>query len=134
MASTGGVKGSVTNNSVSYQATTAIDAGYIVKQNTTTDNYVSKAAAATDKLFGVTISSASAADNPITIRTDGFARVIAGNIAGIARGNYVTSDAAGKALATSTATHIVIGIAEETFAQNEYGQIKLIKPVRYDSL
>ena len=133
MASTGGVKGSSTNNNVSYTALAAIDAGYIVIQDTSDADQVEVAGAGTDKLFGVTVSDASDAGYPVTVRTDGYVRVLAGT-GGFARGEYVTSDATGTGVDTTNAADIVIGIAEESPAAGEYGMVKLINPVRYDSL
>lgn len=133
MASTGSVFASTTNNDVSMKAKTAISKGYIVIQDTSDEQQVELASAATDKIYGVAVADAASAGRLLDVRTSGYAKILGGT-GGFARGEYVTADATGTGVDTATAGDIVIGLAEETAAAGEYGMVKLIDPVRYDGL
>lgn len=77
---------------------------YIVKQHT--DGTVILAAAGTDKLLGV-LQNKPAVGAAALVRFLGTAKVIAGGT--ISVGAWVTSDSAGKAVATTTDKDVVLG-------------------------
>lgn len=78
---------------------------YIVKQHT--DGTVILAAAGTDKILGV-LRNKPAVGASALVQFGGTARVIAGGT--ISVGAWVTSDSAGKAVATTTANDVVLGM------------------------
>lgn len=77
---------------------------YIVKQHT--DGTAILAAAGTDKLLGV-LQNAPAVGGAAVVRFLGTTKVIAGGTIGV--GAWVTSDSAGKAVATTTDKNVVLG-------------------------
>jgi len=77
---------------------------YIVKQHT--DGTMILAAAATDKIVGVLMNK-PAVGAAANVQIGGTAKVIAGGT--IAVGAWVTSDSAGKAVATTTDKDVVLG-------------------------
>ncbi len=95
-----------------YIAETAVGANLIVKPGST-DDYVVQAAAATDKLMGVSGNIAGDAAGRVDIIKEGIADVIAGGT--ITRGDPITSDANGKAVVAAPAAGAnarLIGFAE----------------------
>jgi hypothetical protein len=68
-------------------------------------------AAATDKLIGVSDSIGGATGDTIDVILDGIALVKAGGT--VAMGDLITSDGTGQAIATTTASNRVIGVAME---------------------
>lgn len=77
---------------------------YIVKQHT--DGTMILAAAGTDKIVGV-LQNKPAVGSPALVRFGGTTKVIAGGA--INPGAWVTSDNAGKAVATTTDKDVVLG-------------------------
>lgn len=77
---------------------------YFVKQHT--DGTLIIAAAATDKIVGV-LQNKPAVGAAAVVRFGGTTKVIAGGT--ITVGAWVTSDASGKAVATTTAGDVVMG-------------------------
>lgn len=97
-------------------------------------NTVEQATANTDKTFGITLGEAAAAGDSIAVKKGGFAlaRVGAGNWT---KGAYLTPTTDGKLIVSSTAAHIIVGIAMEAATADELGEIQLFPfPVRYDGL
>ena len=79
-----------------------------------TSGKVALAAAGTDKILGVLNNYPSAANQAATVQITGTAKVVAsGAISALA---YVTSDSAGKAVATTSSGDTVRGIALEAAA------------------
>ena len=102
-----------------YIAETAIGANLIVKFGST-DDYAVLAAASTDKLMGVSGNVAGGAGERVDIIKSGIADVVAGGT--FARGDLLTSDAAGKAIvaAPGAGTNArIIGIAEASAVLND---------------
>lgn len=77
---------------------------YIVKQHT--DGTMILAAAGTDKLVGV-LQNAPAVGQAALVRFLGTTKVVAGGT--ISVGAWVTADSAGKAVATTSASDVVLG-------------------------
>lgn len=85
---------------------------YIVKLDTATQGGVLLAAAASDQIIGVLqnkpgTGSISGVNHAAVVRILGISKVIAGGT--VAVGDWLTSDANGKAVATTTAGDYVIG-------------------------
>jgi len=87
---------------------------YLAKVDTT--GKFDLAAASTDSILGV-ITEGAVANKPATVQYGGQSKAIAGGT--IVAGDKVTADANGKMIATTTASHRVIGIALEGGAANE---------------
>lgn len=94
-----------------YDASGAIPAYTIVKF-TATDFQVTAAAAATDKMCGVTTEVAAADTERCDVIHEGCAYVKAGGT--IAAGDLLTSDASGNAITTTTASNRIIGQARQS--------------------
>lgn len=77
---------------------------YIVKQHT--DGTVILAAAGTDALIGV-VQNKPAVGDAALVRFNGTTKVVAGGT--ISVGAWVTSDASGKAVATTTDKNVALG-------------------------
>lgn len=97
-------------NIVLKKAPGAIATGTILKKGAD-DNHVQAASAATDKFFCVAQNDTVNAEDPIECAMPGgAAKFLAGGT--ISAGDALTSDANGKAIATTTTGNRVIGIAE----------------------
>jgi len=100
-----------------YSAGAAITARKIVKFGAA-DNTVIQATAATDLLLGVAQPDLdTASGDTCDVHLAGIVEVKAGGT--IARGDMVTSDANGDAVATTTAANRVLGIAEVSGVAND---------------
>lgn len=99
----------------SYVAAAPIGARLIVKY-TNNRNEVAQAAAATDRLAGVTELGAEAAGGMVDVAREGMSKVTLGGI--VSAGDFLTSDAGGKAVAAA-AGQWVIGQAEEPGVAND---------------
>lgn len=103
-----------------YVATAALADGIIVKL---ASGNVVVSAAATNKFIGVTVGAIAAGETG-TIRlrsTAGTLKVKTGGT--IAVGDRVTSDAAGKAVATTTAADEVLGMALEAGVTGDFIEV-----------
>lgn len=103
-----------------YKATAALAKGLIVKL---TNGEAVPAAAATDKFIGVTAAAASlGAVADVRLRSaQGTLKVLAGG--NIAVGDYVTANADGKAVATTTVGQEILGMALEAGAANDFVEV-----------
>ena len=111
----------------SYTAGAAIAARRIVKFDSA-DNTVIQAAAATDLSIGVSEWGCSAAGDQVDIVKCDLALIEFGGT--ITRGQPITSDANGKAVAASPATgvnHRIIGFAEVSGVSGDIGEVWLDK-------
>jgi hypothetical protein len=93
---------------------------FFVKLNS--DREAILTSAATDKIAGV-LSNEPEEDEDATIITAGTAKVSAGGTLSI--GDYVTSDSAGEAVATTTSGDVVRGIALEDAVDGDISEIDL---------
>lgn len=93
---------------------------YIVQQDATGKIEVGEGA--TDLLVGV-LQNTPAAGEQAVYAFGGVAKVKAGGTIGI--GAWVTTDASGKAVATTTATNIVIGRALTSAVANDLVEVQL---------
>ena len=94
---------------------------HIVKLNS--DGHVVLASAATDAIIGVLDNEPKQGEvaEVVTVNGQGTFRVKAAN-ATIAKDAFITSDANGKAVATTSTGNRVIGRAVRAFAANEIGE------------
>ena len=81
------------------------------------------AAAATAKIIGVLYNKPAAADVAAQIAISGVARVTAGGV--VAAGDLLTSDANGKAIATTTTGNVLIGRALTAGADTQLIEVLL---------
>ncbi len=132
MGNTGAFKDNP-NNDYSFIAEVALAVNYAaVKLGSDTDS-VDLADANSDTGIGFVQSPQATANAPVTVRTAGFSLAKAGS-GGITKGDKLTPSTAGTLVATTTATHKVCAIAQETLAEGEIGEIQIISPaVRYDT-
>ncbi|MCB0252561.1 MAG: DUF2190 family protein [Anaerolineae bacterium] len=101
-------------------------APYRCVKHDTTDNSVVQGAAATNPLIGVSNSLGAAAnDDTVDVVFSGIAEVEYGG--NVTRGDLLTSDANGKAIATTTAGNRIIGIAMASGVSGDIG-LALINP------
>jgi hypothetical protein len=101
-------------NHVNFKAVSDLTAKqfYIVKASST-ENEIALAAAATDKLIGVLTNKPLSGETADVYARNaaGTGKVIAGGT--VAINDYITSDANGKAVATTTSGDQILGIALE---------------------
>lgn len=112
-----------------FTAGAAVGANLIVKLGAA-DGAVLAATASTETLIGVSTELAAASGERCDILLAGVANVIAGG--SVTRGNYITSDSAGKAVAigaTGGTNYGVIGIALTSASSGDLFPI-LIAPSR----
>lgn len=116
-----------TNPATPFAAGAAVLPRRIVKHGAA-DGLVIQAAAATDKLLGVSDSlGATAANDSVSVYLSGDAvEIDVGGV--IARGSQITADADGKAVVAAPAagaTCRTIGIALKTYASGDVGEFRL---------
>ncbi len=85
------------------------------------DGVVIKSAAATDKHIGVSSEIDAETTDRCDVFRDGLAEVDYGGT--ITRGDMLTSDASGKAVATTTANDRYVGIAEVSGVSGDVGVV-----------
>ena len=95
---------------------------YIVKVDTANDHSVVIAAAGTDPIVGV-LQNKPAAGAAALVRFLGSTKVVAGGT--ITRGDLVTSDANGKAVATTTNKDVAVGRALVSAVSGDILEIQL---------
>ncbi len=118
-------------NAVSLIAKVVMPLQYTVVKFDSQDT-VDLAVANTDYGFGVIQRTQEVIGGDIAVKCSGFSLIaIAGTVTA---GQYLTPAALGKAVATSTAGHIVFAQALEAGANGDYIQCKLITPVKYSSI
>ncbi|MBW4652625.1 MAG: DUF2190 family protein [Kaiparowitsia implicata GSE-PSE-MK54-09C] len=105
-----------------YETSAAVGRYRIVKFDAA-DGVVIQAAAATDALIGVSTDIATAVGRRCDVVHSGIAPVIYGGT--VTRGALLTSDADGKAIATTTAGNRTIGIALVSGVADDIGSVLL---------
>mgnify|MGYP000122456487 CR=1 FL=1 len=88
----------------------AVIAVYTIVKFGATDGSVVTAAAATDKLIGTAGNVAPTTGERVDVARSGIDQVVLGGT--VARGDALTSNASGAAIATTTAGNRIIGFAE----------------------
>lgn len=97
----------------------------IVAMDASNDGSVVAAASATDAILGV-LQNKPKATEPAVVRMTGTTKVIAGGT--ITRGNWVTSDASGHAVATTTAGNVLLGRALQSGVSGDIIEVQLAAP------
>jgi len=111
-------------NVLTFKATAAIPKGSAVKAGAS-NQYVTLAAAATDKIIGIAMNAATAANEFVEVALPGGgASGLAGGV--IAFGDLLTSDAAGALVATTTANNRVVAIAMDAAAANDLVSVHVV--------
>lgn len=105
-----------------YIATAAIGA-YLIVKHSATDGEVTQASAATDALLGVTEGIAPAIGERVDIVKSGLADVTYGGT--VAKGDPLTTDAAGKAIKATVAGSRLIGFAEIAGVAGDVGLVHI---------
>jgi hypothetical protein len=95
---------------------------YIVKPDSTAEQVV-LAAAATNKLLGV-LQNTPKSGEAANVRILGTSKVIAGG--SVTDGAWVTSDASGKGVATTTDKDVVVGMAMEAASSGDIFEVLLV--------
>jgi len=95
---------------------------FLVKLGTGVNDIV-LASAATDRIVGV-LQEKPKTGQPAQVAMLGTSKVVAGGT--IAKGDCITSNASGQAIATTTAGNTVIGIALETAVTGDIFEILLV--------
>lgn len=108
----------------SYSADGAIAAHRIVKLGSD-DVHVAQASAASDSLIGVSDLAVGAAEDRVDVIMSGIAFIEYGGA--VTRGAWLTSDANGKAVATTTAGNETIGKAMKSGADGDIGSVEITK-------
>lgn len=109
---------------LSFKAAGAIPKGSAVKAGA--DNaHVAKATAATDKIIGIALNDAAAAEDVVEVGLPGGG---AAGLAGgtIAFGDLLTSNASGALVATTTANDRVVGIAMDAAVVNDLFSVHVV--------
>lgn len=110
-----------------FKAEAAIAAFTIVKFGSA-DSLVVAAAAATDKIFGVTTDVPAAVGERCDVISVGVADVLYGGV--VARGDLLTSDAQGRAVTAAPAAGVnnrIIGIAEVSGVAGDIGSVSIAR-------
>ena len=94
---------------------------YLLLKFGSNDGEVAVATAATDKLIAVSTDIAAADTERADGVRSGLAPVIYGGT--VARGDLLTADSTGRAIATTTASNRVIGIAEVSGVVGDIGAV-----------
>lgn len=108
-----------------FKAEAAIAAFTIVKLGAA-DGQVLTAAAATDKLLGVTTDVAATINERIDVILSGVADVIYGGA--VTRGDFLTADGTGRAVVAAPAAGVnnrIIGVAITAGVANDIGQVNI---------
>ncbi len=84
----------------------AIAKGIIVKKGASSDGYVQKATAASDKLVGITQDVTTAADQDSQIAVDGPAKILVAE--SVVFGDFLTADADGKGIKPNNANENIV--------------------------
>ncbi|MCQ9378813.1 DUF2190 family protein [Methyloversatilis sp. XJ19-49] len=100
----------------------AVNPNRIVKFGSA-DTQAVQAAAATDKSMGVSDNLGAASGETFDVIVDGIALVKYGG--NVAAGDLLTSDANGQAIATTTASNRVIGIAMLSGVSGDIGSVRI---------
>jgi hypothetical protein len=108
----------------SFKATAAMARGLAVKIGADSE-HMSVASAATDKIMGISNSAPSAADEMMEVCLQGGGAK--GKLGGtVAAGDFLTSDASGKLIATTTENDRLIAMAMEAGAADDLIAVEVI--------
>lgn len=96
---------------LTFRATAAIGAYLIVKAGADRE-HVAKATAVSDKIVGITNSEATKAEEMVEVALPGGGGKVKLGSGGCAFGDFLTADANGAAIVSSTANDNIVGVAQ----------------------
>lgn len=105
----------------SVKCTAALAMAYIIAKFGADDDTLSQATASTEELVGVFQHTTSAAGDEVRVMLDGITRVVLGGT--VTRGNYITSDANGKAVAAAPGAGVNAYVIGQALASGVAGDI-----------
>ncbi len=105
----------------SVKCTAAIATAYLIAKFGADDDTLSQATASTEELVGVFQHTTTTAGDEVRVMLDGISRVVLGGT--VARGNYLTSDANGKAVAAAPGPGVNAYVIGQALASGVAGDI-----------
>ena len=117
MGQTSGIEKSV-------KCTAAVGTAFTIAKPGADDDTFSVAAAATDALIGVFQHTTSAANDEIRVMVSGITKVVYGGT--VTRGDELTADANGKAIANTDGDNSTIGIALVSGVSGDIGCMRIV--------
>lgn len=113
--------GQTTGLEKSVKCTAALATAYLIAKFGADDDTLSQATASTEELVGVFQHTTSATGDEVRVMLDGITRVALGGT--VTRGNYITSDANGKAIAAAPGAGVNAYIIGKSLASGVAGDI-----------
>lgn len=105
----------------SVKCTAALATAYLIAKFGADDDTLSQATASTEELVGIFQHTTTAAGDEVRVMLDGISRMVLGGT--VTRGNYLTSDANGKAVATTPAAGVNAYVIGQALASGVAGDI-----------
>jgi len=105
----------------SIKCTAALATAYLIAKFGADDDTLAQATASTEELVGVFQHTTSAIGEEVRVMLDGISRVVLGGT--VARGNYLTSDANGKAVAAAPGAGVNAYVIGQALASGVAGDI-----------
>jgi len=105
----------------SVKCAAAIATAYLIAKFGADDDTLSQATASTEELVGVLQHTTTTAGEEVRVMLDGITRVVLGGT--VARGNYLTSDANGKAVAVAPGAGVNAYVIGQALASGVAGDI-----------
>ncbi len=105
----------------SVKCTAALVTAYLIAKFGADDDTLSQATASTEEHVGVFQHTTSAAGDEVRVMLDGISRVVLGGT--VTRGNYLTSDANGKAVTAAPGAGVNAYVIGQALASGVVGDI-----------
>ena len=105
----------------SVKCTAALATAYLIAKFGADDDTLAQATASTEELVGVFQHTTTTIGEEVRVMLDGISRVVLGGT--VARGNYLTSDANGKAVAAAPGAGVNAYVIGQALASGVAGDI-----------
>ncbi len=105
----------------SVKCVAALATAYLIAKFGADDDTLAQATASTEELVGVFQHTTTTAGEEVRVMLDGISRVVLGGT--VTRGNYLTSDANGKAVATAPGAGVNAYVIGQALASGVAGDI-----------
>lgn len=105
----------------SVKCTAALATAYLIAKFGADDDTLAQATSSTEELVGVFQHTTSVAGDEVRVMLDGISRIVLGGT--VARGNYLTSDANGKAVAAAPGAGVNAYVIGQALASGVAGDI-----------
>jgi len=105
----------------SVKCTAALATAYLIAKFGADDDTLAQATASTEELVGVFQHTTTTAGDEVRVMLDGISRIVLGGT--VARGNYLTSDANGKAVAAAPGAGVNAYVIGQALASGVAGDI-----------